>query len=191
MATRTISAAVLYESRKPMVVEPVQLDEPKAGEVLVKIAAAGVCRSDFHVLNGEWASPMPIVLGHEGSGRVEAIGPNVTRVKRGDPIVLSFAPNCGFCAYCSTGRPNLCTTMRGKPGLLPDGTTRLHKNGEQIYHFGRTACFAEYAVIHESAAIPLIGEVPLDLAALVGCSVTTGIGAVLNTARVMPGSSVA
>jgi S-(hydroxymethyl)glutathione dehydrogenase / alcohol dehydrogenase len=175
-----------------MVIEAVELDAPQAGEVLVKIAATGVCRSDLHVLNGEWSAPLPIVLGHEASGRVEAVGPNVTRVKAGDPIVLSFAPSCGYCVLCTTGRPNLCSTMRAeKPGMLPGGTSRLHKDGQLIHHFARTASFAEYTVIHESAAIPIGADVSMELAALVGCSVTTGVGAVLTTARVPSGSSVA
>jgi S-(hydroxymethyl)glutathione dehydrogenase / alcohol dehydrogenase len=189
---REIKAAVLYEYRQPMKIERVQLDDPQPGEVLVKIAASGVCRSDLHVIKQEWTSPLPIVLGHEAAGTVEAVGPNVTRVKPGDAIVLSFAPNCGYCAYCTTGRAHLCATMRREPaGMLPGGSTRLHKDGQPIHHFGRTASFAEYAVIHESSAIPITRDVPIELAALVGCAVTTGVGAVLNTARVAPGSTVA
>jgi S-(hydroxymethyl)glutathione dehydrogenase/alcohol dehydrogenase len=190
---RTMRAAVLYESRTPMLIEEVELDDPQPGEVLVKIAASGVCRSDLHVLNGEWKSPFPIVLGHEASGRVEAVGPNVNRVKPGDPIVISFAPNCGFCTYCTTGRPHLCATMRAEqPGMLPGGTSRLRsRTGALVHHFGRTASFAEYAVIHESGAVPIGEDVSLEQAALVGCSVTTGVGAVLNTAHVPAGSTVA
>lgn len=189
---RTITAAVLYDYRQPMVVEQVQLDDPEPGEVLVKIAASGVCRSDLHVLKGEWKPRLPTVLGHEASGTIEAVGQGVTRVKSGDPIVLSFAPNCGHCVYCSTGRTHLCATMRARSdGMLPNGTARLHKNGQRLHHFGGTASFAEYSVIHESSAIPIGHDVPLDLAALVGCAVTTGVGAVLNTARVQAGSTVA
>ncbi len=189
---RTMRAAVLYEIGRPMVVEDVELDDPQVGEVLVRIAASGVCRSDLHVLKGEWKAPLPIVLGHEASGTVVAIGANVTRVKPGDPIVLVFAPSCGHCEYCVTGRARLCATMRAqKPGMLPGGTSRLRKDGAVIHHFARTASFAEYAVIHESAAVPIPHDAPLELAALVGCSVTTGVGAVLNTARVPPGSTVA
>jgi S-(hydroxymethyl)glutathione dehydrogenase/alcohol dehydrogenase len=189
---RTMRAAVLYEAQQPMKIEEVQLDEPQAGEVLVRMAASGVCRSDLHVLKGEWRAPLPIVLGHEAAGRVEAVGANVTRVKAGDPIVLSFAPNCGYCRYCVSGRAHLCATMRAEtPGMLPGGTARLHKNGQPINHFARTASFAEYAVIHESAAVPVGSDVSLELAALVGCSVSTGVGAVLNTAQVPSGSSVA
>jgi S-(hydroxymethyl)glutathione dehydrogenase / alcohol dehydrogenase len=188
---RTIKAAVLYDYGQPMVVEEVQLDEPQANEVLVKMAASGVCRSDLHVIKGEWTPPLPIVLGHEAAGTVEAVGPNVTSVKPGDPIIISFAPNCGHCFYCTTGKPHLCATMRREPaGMLPGGTARLHKDGRPLHHFARTASFAEYAVIHESGAIPLGPDVPVELAALVGCAVTTGVGAVLNTARVEPGSTV-
>lgn len=189
---REMRAAVFYGPGKPMVVEQVQLDDPERGEVLVRIAASGVCRSDLHVLKAEWKSPLPIVLGHEAAGTVVEVGSGVTRVRPGDAVVLSFAPNCGGCSYCVTGRGHLCSTMRGEQGgMLPGGTTRLHKDGERIHHFARMASFAEYVVVHESSTIPIAPDVPLDLAALVGCSVTTGIGAVLNTAKVEAGSTVA
>jgi S-(hydroxymethyl)glutathione dehydrogenase/alcohol dehydrogenase len=189
---RTMRAAVLYEPGQPMVVEDVQLDDPEPGEVLIRIAASGVCRSDLHVLKGEWRAPLPIVLGHEASGRVEAVGPNVRHIQPGDRVVLSFAPSCGYCGYCVTGRTHLCATIRAEPqGMLPGGTSRLHKDGQRLHHFARTASFAEYAVVHESAAIPVASDVSLELAALVGCSVSTGVGAVLNTARVSSGSTVA
>lgn len=189
---RTMKAAVLYDYNTPLVIEDVQLDDPGPSEVLVKIAASGICRSDFHVMKGEMTPPLPIVLGHEAAGRIEAVGANVTRVKPGDPIVLSFSPNCGYCTYCTSGQPHLCATMRReKQGMLPGGHTRLSKDGAPIHHFARTASFAEYAVIHESAAIPVGPDVPLEVAALIGCAVTTGVGAVLNTAKVMPGNTVA
>lgn len=189
---RTMKAAVLYEANTPLVIEEVQLDDPGPNEVLVKMAASGVCRSDLHVMKGEWPTPLPIVLGHEAAGRVAAVGANVARVKAGDPIIISFAPYCGHCTYCTTGRTHLCATMRAEPaGMLPGGHTRLAKDGKPIYHFARTASFAEYAVIHESGAVPIGPETPLELAALVGCAVTTGVGAVLNTAQVPPGSTVA
>ena len=133
---RTIKAAVLYEYNTPMVIEEVQLDDPGPNEVLVKMAASGVCRSDLHVLKGEWKPPLPTVLGHEAAGRIEAVGPGVTRVKAGDPIVLSFKPNCGYCEYCMSGRPHLCTGFRGPAGTLPGGHTRLSKDGQPIHHFG-------------------------------------------------------
>lgn len=189
---RTVRAAVLYEYGAPLVIEEVDLGEPGPSEVLVKIAASGVCRSDLHVMKGEWRPPLPIVLGHEAAGTIEAVGSQVTSVKPGDPIILSFAPHCGYCRFCSAGSPHLCATMRAElPGMLPGGTTRLTKNGTAVHHFARTASFAEYAVIHQSAAIPVSSAVPLELAALVGCAVTTGVGAVINTARVTAGSHVA
>lgn len=188
---RTMKAAVLYDYNAPMVIEEVQLDEPGTGEVLVKMTASGVCRSDLHVLKGEWQSPLPTILGHEAAGRVESVGPGVTRVAPGDPVVLSFKPHCGYCEYCMSGRPHLCTGLGGPAGTLPGGHIRLSKDGNPIYHFARTASFAEYAVIHESSAVRIGPETSLELAALVGCSVTTGVGAVLNTAEVRPGSTVA
>ncbi|MCO5176536.1 MAG: Zn-dependent alcohol dehydrogenase [Thermomicrobiales bacterium] len=189
---RTIMAGVLYEPNQPIRVEQVDLDDPRDSEVLVRIAASGVCRSDLHAINGEWRMPLPMVLGHEASGTVEAVGPGVTRVAPGDPVILSFAPNCGQCRYCVAGQPHLCETMRGYPaGTLPGGGTRLSSGGQPVYHFARTATMAEYAVVHESAAIPIPSDVSLEMAALVGCSVTTGIGAVINTAGVEPGSTVA
>jgi S-(hydroxymethyl)glutathione dehydrogenase/alcohol dehydrogenase len=189
---RTIKAAVLYDYNTPLVIEQVQLDDPGPNEVLVKIAASGICRSDYHVMKGEVRSPLPTVLGHEAAGRVEEVGANVTRVKPGDPIIVSFAPYCGHCAYCTSGQPNLCQTMRReKPGYLLGGHTRLSRDGQPIHHFARTASFAEYAVIHETGAIPVGPDVPLEVGALIGCAVTTGVGAVLNTAQVPPGSTVA
>lgn len=189
---RTMRAAVLYEYGQPLRVEKVRLDDPGPREVLVKIAASGICRSDLHVMKGEWRPPLPIVLGHEASGTVEQVGTQVRHVRSGEPIILSFAPHCGYCRYCVTGSPHLCATMRAEaPGMLPGGSTRLEKDGVRLHHFARTASFAEYAVIHESAAIPVSPEVSLELAALVGCAVTTGVGAAINTARVTPGSTVA
>ncbi len=189
---REIKAAVLHAAGEPMRVEAVQLDDPQAGEVLVKIAAGGVCRSDLHLLKQEWSYPLPMVIGHEAAGRVVEVGPGVSRVRPGDPVIISFAPNCGQCRSCVTGQMHLCDTMRTWPnGTLPGGTTRLHQGEQRINHFARTASMAEYAVIHESGAIPIPADAPLDLAALVGCSVMTGVGAVLNTAKVPPGSTVA
>ena len=189
---RTIRAGVLYEPNQPIRVEEVQLDDPQAGEVMVKIAAGGVCRSDLHAINGEWRMPLPMVLGHEAAGVVEAVGPGVTRVKPGDRVILNFSPNCGVCRYCVSGKPHLCETTRKYPlGVLPGGGTRLSKDGQPIYHFARTASMAEYTVVHESGAVPIPADVSMEMAALVGCSVTTGIGAVINTAGVEPGSTVA
>ena len=186
-----IKAAVLYEANTPLVVEPVQLDEPKDGEVLVRIAASGVCHSDYHVMKGEWTAPLPMVLGHEAAGVVEQVGAGVARVRPGDHVILNFRPNCGWCDHCSRGEPVLCNGADSERWLLFDGTTRLHTSGgRDLHHFARVASFAEYVVVPESGAVPVRHDVPLDKAALIGCAVMTGVGAVINTARVEAGSSV-
>src|ERR671914_245124 len=185
-----MKAAVLYEARTPLVVETVDLDDPKEGEVLVRLASAGVCHSDYHVMKGEWTLPLPMVLGHEAAGVVERVGAGVTQVKPGDHVILNFRPNCGWCRYCAIGRPVLCNGADTVRWVMFDGTVRLHKGSQDIYHFARTASFAEYAVVPQSGAVPVRPDMPLDKACLVGCSVMTGIGAVINTAKVQPGSSV-
>ena len=185
-----MKAAVLYEPNKPLEIETLQLDEPKEGEVLVRIAAAGVCYSDYHIMVGEWTMPLPMVLGHEGAGVVEKVGPGVTRSKPGDHVILNFRPNCGHCHHCVVGRPVLCDGVEAARWVMFDGTVRLHRNGQDIHHMTRTACFAEYAVVPESGAVPVRRDMPLDRACLVGCSVMTGVGAVANTARIEPGSNV-
>jgi S-(hydroxymethyl)glutathione dehydrogenase/alcohol dehydrogenase len=185
-----MKAAVLYEARTPLVVETVDLDDPKEGEVLVRLASAGVCHSDYHVMKGEWTLPLPMVLGHEAAGVVERVGAGVTQVKPGDHVILNFRPNCGWCRYCAIGRPVLCNGADTVRWVMFDGTVRLHKGSQDIYHFARTASFAEYAVVPQSGAVPVRPDMPLDKACLVGCSVMTGVGAVINTAKVQPGSSV-
>jgi len=157
----------------------------------VRVAAAGVCHSDLHFMRGDWPIPLPAVLGHEGSAIVEAVGPGVTTVKPGDHCIIIFAPNCGRCEYCQMGRPMLCNGHPRPPGTMLDGTTRLSRDGQPVRHMAAVACFAEHAVIHEEQLLVIDDSVPLDRAALVGCSVTTGVCAALNTARVRPGSSVA
>ncbi len=176
----------------PFTVETLELDPPKAGEVLVKVAATGVCHSDWHLMTGSTSHPVPCVPGHEGAGVVEAVGPEVARVKVGDHVALNWAPNCGECFYCQNGRPSLCDTYV-KPiwaGTMLDGTTRLSLNGQPVFHFSALACFAERAVVPEQCCVPLPASVPLEIAAVIGCAVTTGVGSVLNTAKVTPGSSV-
>ena len=186
-----IKAAVLYEANTPLIVEPVELDDPKEGEVLVRIAAAGVCRSDYHVMKGEWTPPLPMVLGHEAAGVVKKVGTGVGRVAPGQHVILNFRPNCGWCDFCTRGEPVLCNGSDSDRWLLFDGTARLHtKRGQDLHHFARTASFAEYAVVPESGAVPVREDMPLDKAALVGCAVMTGVGAVINTAKVEAGSSV-
>jgi S-(hydroxymethyl)glutathione dehydrogenase/alcohol dehydrogenase len=185
-----VKAAVLYEPQTPLVVETLDLDDPKEGEVLVRLVSAGVCHSDYHVMKGEWKSPLPMVLGHEAAGVVEKVGPGVNMSKPGDHVILNFRPNCGWCRYCTVGRPVLCNGADTARWTLFDGTVRLHKGNQDIYHFARTASFAEYVVVPQSGAVPVRDDMPLDKACLVGCSVMTGVGSVINTAKVVPGSSV-
>ena len=187
-----MKAAVLYEPGQPLRVEDVQLSPPQAGEVLVRVGAAGVCHSDYHVMHGDMAAPLPAVLGHEGAGVVEQVGSAVTSVAPGDHVVLLWRTSCGHCEYCSVGRPALCpvgTVMRGS-GLLADGTSRLRRNDLEIRHFAGVSCFAEHTVCAEQAVLKIPADVPMPIAAVVGCAVMTGVGAVVNTARVEPGSTV-
>jgi S-(hydroxymethyl)glutathione dehydrogenase/alcohol dehydrogenase len=187
-------AAVLYEANQPMVIEDLSLEGPHPDEVRVRIAATGICHSDYHVIDGSWHGrgyPLPVVLGHEAAAIVEEVGANVRRVKPGDHVILSFTPSCGRCRYCTAGQPHLCSGMDSPPGTMPDGTRRHRKGDLEISCFGRMSSFAEYAVVHESQAIPVRADMPLDRAALIGCAVMTGVGAVLNTAKVEPGSRIA
>ena len=186
-----MKAAVLYELNQPVVVEDIEMQAPKAGEIVVKVAATGVCHSCYHAVTGKLDIPLPVVLGDEGAGVVAEVGKGVTLVKPGDHVILSWVPSCGHCIYCTQGYANICLNSRkGGRGNLPDGTTRYSKNGVAIHHFGMVASFAEYSVIPQECAIPIDKEMPLDKAALVGCSVTTGVCAATNTAQVRPGSSV-
>jgi S-(hydroxymethyl)glutathione dehydrogenase/alcohol dehydrogenase len=186
-----MKAAVLYEPGKPLVIEDLKLAPPKAGEVRVKIAANGCCHSDLHVMTGDMRMPLPIVLGHEGAGIVQEVGPGVSSVKEGDHVVLSFSPVCGHCFSCTQGTPHLCETRPKSLGTLLDGTTRLQKNGTDIFHFAFTASFAEETVVPESCAIKIRNDMPLDRACFVGCGTMTGMGAAINTAQVQPGTTVA
>ena len=185
-------AAVLFEQGKPQRVEEVALEAPRVGEVSVRMAASGVCHSCLHAADGSWKGvPVPIVLGDEGAGVVEALGPGVTELAVGDHVILSWAPTCGRCHYCVIGRPNLCERRQPGKGVLPDGTTRMSLGGSPVYHYGHVATYASRTVVHESCAIRIDPTMPLDRAALVGCSVMTGVGAVLNTAAVPAGASMA
>ena len=186
-----MKAAVLYDYNQPLVVEEVELDDPKAREVLVKIGAAGICRSDHHFIKGKAHLPLPGLLGHEGAGTVERVGEGVTMVKPGDRVVLSFVSNCSHCYFCTTGRPNLCDVRGQNWASMFDGTSRVHKGDLSISQFDQLACFAEYSVVPEVACITIPDALPLDRAALIGCCVTTGVGAVVSTAQVKPGSTVA
>ncbi|MFQ5897386.1 MAG: zinc-binding dehydrogenase [Candidatus Methylomirabilia bacterium] len=188
-----MKAAILRERNSSLVVDEVQLEPPKTNEVLVRIVASGVCHSDLSVIDGTLPLPTPIVLGHEGAGVVEAVGPNVASMKPGDHVVLSWRPACGGCADCRGGEPYLCdlASQMSLAGAMLDGTRRLRWKDQELFHMTQTASMAEYAVVPESGAIPVDHDIPLDRAALVGCAVTTGVGAVFNTARVEPGASVA
>jgi S-(hydroxymethyl)glutathione dehydrogenase / alcohol dehydrogenase len=188
-----ITAAILWERGKPMSIEAAELDPPGPGEVLVEVKAAGVCHSDLHPARDEWPMRTPIVLGHEGSGIVREVGANVTRVKPGDHIVLCWAPACGVCPACVQGRAVICdrldrTTYRNR---LPSGAVRLHARGTDVNHFLGTACFADYAVVAEEAAVVVDRTMPFDALAMLGCSVVTGVGAVMTAAQVPAGARVA
>jgi S-(hydroxymethyl)glutathione dehydrogenase / alcohol dehydrogenase len=187
-----ITAAILWERGKPMSIEPAELDPPGPGEILVEIKAAGVCHSDLHPARDEWPMRTPIVLGHEGSGIVREIGANVTRVKPGDHIVLCWAPACGVCPACVQGRAVICdrldkTTYRNR---LPSGALRLHARGHDLNHFLGTACFADFAVVAEEAAVVVDRHIPFDALAMLGCAVVTGVGAVMTAAQVPAGARV-
>jgi S-(hydroxymethyl)glutathione dehydrogenase/alcohol dehydrogenase len=184
-------AAVLYEVGEPLAVETVELESPRRGEVAVRIAATGVCHSDLHYIKGDLTMPLPVVPGHEAAGVVEAVGEGVDSVRPGDHVVLLFAPACGRCRYCDAGRPHLCEMRYRVRGKMPDGTTRLRWKGQELHHFTCVSSWAEKAVVPEAGVLPISPEVPLTVAALLGCAVMTGVGAVVNTARVRPGSSVA
>src|SRR5215813_290806 len=187
-----MKAPVLFQQKAPLRVEELEVESPREGEVSVRMVASGVCHSCLHAADGSWQGiPLPIVLGDEGSGIVDAVGPGVRHLKPGDHVVLSWAPTCGRCHYCVIGRPNLCEKRLPGRGLLPDGTTRMALGGKPVYHYGHVATYASRTVVHESSAIRIDPAMPLDRAALVGCSVMTGVGAVLNTARVPAGAAMA
>lgn len=188
-----MQAAILTQPNTPFRVETVTLDAPKDGEALVKMAASGVCRSDWRVAIGTAPKPMPIIAGHEGAGYVEAVGAGVSRVKIGDHVTLTWAPICGMCFYCRRGKANLCAAFRPAiaTGLLDDGRARIHWKGEPVYILAGLGAFAEYVVVRQESCVPIGVDLPLDAAALVGCAVATGVGAALNTAGVRAGESVA
>ncbi len=189
-----IRAAVLEEFGKPLVVQDVGLDGPKAGEVLVRVTACGVCHTDMYTASGvDPSGYAPTVLGHEGAGVVEAVGQGVTSLQPGDHVLTLFSPQCRACVHCTSGRTNICLAIREQQGLgyLPDGTTRLHRGDERIRHFMGTSTFAEATVMPEIALAKVDPAAPLDVLCTLACGATTGIGAALYIAKVEPGSSVA
>jgi S-(hydroxymethyl)glutathione dehydrogenase/alcohol dehydrogenase len=187
-------AAVAWEAGKPLTIEQIDVDGPKAGEVLVRIVATGVCHTDAFTLSG--ADPeglFPAILGHEGGGIVEEVGAGVTGLKPGDHVIPLYTPECGACDFCTSGKTNLCQAIRVTQGqgLMPDGTSRFSHDGRQLYHYMGTSTFSEYTVLPEIAVAKVSDAAPLDKVCLLGCGITTGIGAVLNTAKVEPGATVA
>jgi Zn-dependent alcohol dehydrogenase len=182
-----------YDRSKPLSIEEVELDPPGPGEVLVKIAAAGLCHSDLSVINGDRPRPTPMVLGHEAAGVVEEFGPGVDDLQKGDHVVMVFVPSCGHCLPCAEGRPALCEpgAAANTAGTLLSGARRLHRNGSEVHHHLGISGFAEYATVSRRSLVKVDRELPLDQAALFGCAVLTGVGAVINTAKVPAGASVA
>ena len=189
-----VKAAIAFEAAKPLVVDELDLEGPKQGEVLVRLAATGVCHTDAYTLSGRDPEGLfPSVLGHEGAGVVEDVGPGVASVAPGDHVVPLYMPECRQCKYCLSGKTNLCITLRDKQGkgLMPDGTSRLSHRGKTIHHYMGTSTFAEKTVLPEIALAKIRDDAPFDKVCLFGCAVSTGIGAVLYTAKVEPGASVA
>ncbi len=183
-------AAILYEFDAPLVVGEVELDPPRQGEVLVKMAASGVCHSDLHVVQNIHPTVLPAILGHEGAGIVEEVGPGVTNVEPGDHVMLTWLPYCGRCRHCASGRPNRCENVAWYDATMEDGTCRFHIGERRIHHYN-TSSFAERSVVPARTAIPVDPSLPLSELALMGCAVMTGVGAALNTAQVRPGDTVA
>jgi len=187
-------AAVAWKAGEPLTIEEVDLDGPKKGEVLLRMVATGVCHTDAFTLSGDDPEGIfPAILGHEGGGIVEEIGEGVTSVEVGDHVIPLYTPECGTCSFCTSGKTNLCQAIRTTQGqgLMPDGTSRFSINGKTIYHYMGTSTFSEYTVLPEIAIAKINKEAPLDKVCLLGCGITTGIGAVLNTAKVEPGATVA
>jgi Zn-dependent alcohol dehydrogenase len=192
-----MKAAVLHAAGEPLEIADVRLDEPRAGEVLVRVQAAGVCHSDLHYMTGDLRCRLPAVLGHEGAGVVERTGPGVRDLAPGDQVVLMWRPRCGRCEFCVTGRPALCASIKvpvATGGLL-DGTSRLSlADGRPLHHFLAVSCFAEYCVVAQESVVKIPAGTPPRVAALLGCAVITGVGAVLNVmgtgATAAPGQAV-
>ena len=194
-------AAVLYEMEasqpykesKPLKIESLELEDPHEHEVLLKIHAAGLCHSDLSVINGSRPRPLPMALGHEATGEVLKVGSSVTRVKEGDHVVCTFIPSCGKCIPCKEGRPALCENgaKANEKGEMLEGGIRLSNEDGQVYHHLGVSGFAEHAVVSENSIVKISNEIPFERAAVFGCAVITGIGAVMNTAQIRPGSNVA
>jgi S-(hydroxymethyl)glutathione dehydrogenase/alcohol dehydrogenase len=188
-----IEAAVLREYGDTLSVESLTLSDPKENEVMVRIVASGVCRSDVSFMHGLWPAPLPMVLGHEGAGIIEKAGPGVDPRRVGDKVILTFSPPCGHCRFCQAGRGNLCEVAARceEAGSLRDGTSRLASGRNRVYHLGSVSSFATYAVVPAEGAITVGDDVDLSLGCLIGCGLTTGVMSVIKRANVRPGDSVA
>jgi S-(hydroxymethyl)glutathione dehydrogenase/alcohol dehydrogenase len=186
-------AAIAFEAGKPLIIDIVEVDGPRAGEALVEIKATGVCHTDAYTLSGKDPEGLfPAILGHEGAGIVVEVGPGVTSLKPGDHVIPLYTPECRQCEYCLSGKTNLCQAIRTTQGrgLMPDGTSRFSLGGRPILHYMGTSTFANYTVLPEIALAKIRDDAPFDKVCLIGCGVTTGIGAVINTAKVRPGDRV-
>src|SRR5260221_2431120 len=188
-----VRAAIALEAGKPLSIETVQLEGPKAGEVLVEIKATGICHTDYFTLSG--ADPeglFPAILGHEGAGVVVDVGPGVSSLKKGDHVIPLYTPECRQCDYCLSQKTNLCQAIRGTQGqgLMPDGSSRFSFGGKKVHHYMGTSTFANYTVVPEIALAKIRADAPFDKVCYIGCGVTTGIGAVINTAKVEAGANV-
>ena len=189
-----VKAAIAVEAGKPLEVDEIELEGPKQGECLVRLAATGVCHTDAFTLSGDDPEGLfPAVLGHEGAGVIEEVGAGVKSLSVGDHVIPLYTPECRECKFCLSGKTNLCGAIRETQGrgLMPDGTSRITWRGEKIHHYMGTSTFAEATIVPEIALAKVRKDAPLDKVCLLGCGVTTGIGAVLNTAKVEPGSTVA
>lgn len=187
-------AAIAWEAGKPLEIDMIDIEGPKEGEVLVRMVATGVCHTDAYTLSGvDPEGLFPSILGHEGGGVVEEVGPGVTSLSPGDHVIPLYIPECRTCNFCTSGKTNLCQSIRltqGR-GLMPDGTSRLSYNGKTLYHYMGTSTFAEYSVVPEISLAKINPAAPLEKVCLLGCGITTGVGAVLNTAKVEAGATVA
>src|SRR5438132_3383440 len=183
-----MKAAIFHGAHQALTVEDVDIDEPLEHEVIVRVVASGVCHSDLHFVDGFYEFPAPAILGHEAAGIVEQVGPHVDEFQPGDHVIACLSVFCGHCDYCLTGKTNLCST---RPGRAADAPPRLRWQGQAVAQFANLSAYAEKMLIHTNAIVKVRDDLPFDRAALIGCGVTTGVGAALNTARVEPGSMVA
>lgn len=187
-------AAVAWEAKAPLVIEEVEVAPPKAGEVRIRVLNCGVCHTDAYTLDGHDPEGIfPVILGHEGGGVIESVGEGVTTLKVGDHVIPLYTPECKECKFCTSGKTNLCGKIRATQGqgLMPDGTSRFTCKGKQIFHFMGTSCFSQYTVLPEISVVKIQEQAPLEKVCLLGCGITTGVGAVQYTAKVPKGATVA